>query len=269
MIYSRRKNNPGFTLVEVLTTVVIFSIALTVLAMALTSSKNILNETTSSSDAAQSLRKLYINLETDLHCTSFQESETNPSLVGSGAGLTGDAIWFLSAVDPATGQVARASNGTPLWQRNVLYYTAVPTNHAALYGFNCAGGANADGYDVHCPHKVLIRKVIDFGTPTTPTNEASQELLIPAGSIAAYLTPPTGFNVPLTNPGEEEGQVLISQLLTFRAQRGPGALPTEIHIEAKCTSLKELGKKTAVGSTNLENAPETESIEFSIFPQNP
>lgn len=263
-----RRSTTGFTLLEVLVSVAIFSIALTVLGLSLSSSRAALVETTGSSSAVQSLRKLYLSVQRDVQATAFGSSETAASLTANGGGLTGDAIWFLSAWDSARETTIKSSLGTPLWQRNILYYTAVPSNHSALYGFTCSGGTNGLGYDVHCPHKVLIRKVIDSGAVTTPTDEATQETLIPPADIAQYLTPPTGFVVPL-NPGngELEARVICPKLLNFRATRVTAPVE-EIRFEARSTALTDLGKSTSVGNTNLQFAPQTESIEFSIFPQN-
>lgn len=259
----------AFTLLEVIVSISVFSIALVVLGVALSSSKAALVETTGSSDAAQSLRKLYLSLEQGIHQTSFETSDSTTSLTAPGGGLSGDAIWFLSAADPATGAVDRAEDGTPRWLRNVLYYPAVPTNHTALYGTSCAGGVDVDGYDVFCPHKVLIRKVIDYGSATTYQGSGPEEGLIPAADINQYLTAPTGFSVGVdTSKGEEESRVLVPRLLTFRAWRAPAALAEEIGFLARCTSIQELGKATRVGSVSLETAPQTESMEFSIFPQN-
>jgi prepilin-type N-terminal cleavage/methylation domain-containing protein len=260
----------GFTLLETVVSISIFSVALMVLGLALTSSRNLLAETTGSSNASQELRKVYLALEEDIRASAYSETETGVSIVGPGSGISGDAFWFLSAKDPATGISARASNGRPLWQRNILYYTAVPTNHAALYGYDCTGGANSDGYDVQCPHKVLIRKVIDSGGVTTPTDEATQESLLAPSAIATHLTAPAGFLVPLSGASEEEAKVVAPAVLTFRVAKAPvsATWPDELSFSLQATSLQELGKGVAVGTTDLESAPQTESMEFSIFPEN-
>lgn len=261
----------GFTLIELMVSFAVFSIALTVLAATFASSRRLLAETTGSSDASQKLRRVYLSLERELRSSAYDRVEVANSPVGPGSGFSGDVVWFLSAEDPVTGVRARGSNGRPLWQRNILYYPAIPTNHASLYGFNCAGGSNSQGYDVHCPHKVLVRKVIDSGSPTDPSNEASEESLIAPGTIGAYLSAPTGFTVPLTGAGTEQATVVSPSLLSFRAAKAPlvpGALE-ELTFTIQATSLLELGKSVAVGSTDLQLAPQTETMEFSIVPENP
>lgn len=274
MIFSARRKSSdrraGFTLLEVLVALSVFSIALAILGAALASSRSLLTNTSGSADATQTLRKVFLALNKDVKSTAFPRCDTANSLVAPGGGLTGDVFWCLSAEDPATGKEVRSQYGLPVWQRNIIYYTAVPLNHSALYGFTCVGGADANGYDVFCPHKVLIRKVVDSGTVTTPSNPATEEKLIPAGSIKSYLSAPTGFVVPLTGAGTEEARVVAPRLLTFQVKLAPSVatLPTEVAFKIQATALQDLGKSTAVGKTDLSQAPQTESMEFSLFPEN-
>ena len=265
-----RNQKRAFTILEVIVTCAVFSIAMVVLAYALTASKTLLADTSGSSAASQSMRKVYLELEEDLRSSAFAKTAVGQSMAAPGTGVSGDVLWFLSSEDPVTGAKVWGKNGEPLWQRNILYYTAVPTNHSTLYGFNCTGGSNTDGYDVHCPHKVLIRKVIDSGPTTVPTDESTQETILAAGDIASYLTVPTGFKVPITNPGVDEAKVIAPALLTFRAQRAPDAVnyPDELRLKLQATALEDLGKSTALGTADLEQARQTETMEFSIFPVN-
>ena len=264
-----RRSKAGFTVAEILVSFFIFGLAMSILAYALVSSKNILAETVGSSDASQTLRKVYLSLEKDLRPGSYNFTDVTTSIGGPGSGTSGDALWFLSATDPATEAQARTNSARPLWLRNIVYYTAIPTNHASLYGSNCAGGANADGYDSFCPHKVLIRKTIDSGGPSVPGDEANEESLLTVGNIGAYLSAPTGFNVPLS--GAEDAHVVAPALLTFRVEKAPiaSSWPDELRFRIQATALEELGKTTKVGSTDLEAAPQTEVMEFSIFPEVP
>lgn len=266
-----RQSSRGFSVVELLISFVVFSIAMAVLAVTFVASQRLLAETTGSSDASQQLRRAYLNLEREIRSSAFDRVRVQSGPAAPGPGFTGDVVWFLSAEDPLTGIRARGSNGRSLWQRNILYYTAIPTNHSALYGFNCAGGANSEGYDVYCPHKVLIRKVIDHGPATTPTNESSEETLIDPADIGTYLSAPTGFAVPLSGAGTQQATVVAPSLLTFRASKAPivAAVDQEISFRLQATSLIDLGKSVAVGSTDLERAPQTESMDFSVFPENP
>ena len=261
----------GVTLLEMIVVVSIFSVALSILAFTLMSSRKLLVDTAGGAEASLKLRKVYLALEEDLRSSSFTNTEVAASVPTSGGGLAGDAFWCLSSEDPVTEQRARGSDGRALWQRNILYYPTVPTNHATLYGSACSGGANPEGYDSVCPHKVLVRKVIDSGPATTPTDPGSVEALLPLADIAGYLSAPTGFQAPLVGAGTEEARVLIPNLLTFRVQQAPepARWADELRFRIQITALDDLGKSVALGTTDLDRAAQTEELEFSIFPENP
>lgn len=266
----RRPNCRGFTILEVLISMSVFVLALVLLGGTLVLSKNLLRDTTESSNASQRLRKLYLTLESDLAEGSFSNMDSLQLAASPGSGAVGDAVWFLSSYDQANDRSARSSFGQPLWLRNVLYYVAVPTDHDTLYGYSCAGGSNADGYDSFCPHKMVIRKVIDRGTPSIPTDESTAEQLLTAGEVATFLSAPTGFSV-ISEANVEEARVVGPGTLTFRINLGPvgGPVPGEVMISTQAVALAELGKSVNVGVQDLTTAPQTESMEYSIFPENP
>ena len=269
--FGTKLRREGFTLLEMIVVLGIFSLALSILAFTLISSRKLLVDTTGGAEASQKLRKVYLSLEEDLRSSSFATPAVANSVTTTGGGLAGDAFWCLSSEDPVTEQRARGSDGRALWQRNILYYPTVPSNHATLYGSVCSGGANAEGYDSVCPHKVLVRKVIDSGPATTPADPDSVETLLTVADITSYLSAPTGFQASLVGAGSQEARVLLPNLLTFRVQRAPE--PTrwadELRFRIKITALDDLGKSVALGTADLDRAPQTEELEFSIFPENP
>lgn len=137
--------------------------------------------------AAGQLEKAESWLRRDLHHTGFLALGSGDSLTTL-VGKDGDAIWFLSAFDPATGEFIRNDDGTPRWQRNIIYYCVVPS------GSTIGPGVDDGGYEVSHPHKVLVRKVVDSGPTTTPTNPLSQETLL--ADVSSYLERPVNFSFP-------------------------------------------------------------------------
>ncbi|MBI3927342.1 MAG: type II secretion system protein [Armatimonadetes bacterium] len=264
-----RPSRRAFTLLESVIGLGIFVLLLIVLATMMTGGTALWRDLESSADANLNLRNLAVRLRQDLARTSFQELAT--TTVPGGGAHHGDAVWFLSAVDPATGEFMRKSDGTPFWQRNLLYYSVVPNGHSELYGYACAGGADSDGYDDRCPHKMLICKQIDSGVPTVITDETSQESLIPAGQIANYLTAPDGFDVSGMSgePGLELTQVVARALVTFRVFPAPGSWGNEVRVDARAVQIRSAEKSVAIGQSPLGEGKFTTQLEFSVAPENP
>lgn len=262
----------GFTLLELVVSFAVFVLAMGLLASILISSKALLTEVGGNADATQKIKKIFLAVNRELRATSYLWVKTDKMANMPGPGSAGDALWFLSSVDPKNGDVsARGDNGRPRWQRNVIYYPSVPTDHDSLYGIHCAGGADVEGYDLHCPHKVLIRKVVDSGPVSTYNDPDRVEEIIPESGINTYLNAPVGFTVPTIGQGTEQAQAVCPGILSFRAEKlaSTPLEPEQIKIRLKVTNLEELGKKTALGTASLESAPQTESLEFCVFPENP
>lgn len=257
----------GFTLVEVLVSFGIFALLSIVLATSLREGASVLRKAAASADVQGELRKARLGLAQDLARTSFTQTNSTTA-PASLAGADGDAVWFLSAIDPVSGEYRRKSDGTPFWQTNILYYLTVPSAHVSLYGYQCAGGADGAGYEDRCPHKMLIRKVIDL-PPATTSAETSEETLIPGGSIAPYLTRPTTFNLAAMNgeAGLRSARVQAHSLLTFRVQRNANpSYPREVLIDLRAVATRNAEKEVKVGSVSLGQGRFTTQQLFSVFP---
>jgi hypothetical protein len=204
------------------------------------------------------LRKAQRALHDELSRGAFSEIRTRRTPASlAGGGFDGDAVWMLSARDPVTGQFMRKTDGTPFWQRNVIFYPAVPLNDP------CPGGADADGYDDRCPHKVLVEKVVDRNPATVPGDESSEETLLTPAEVVAHLTRPNGSSV-------QGGSLRAQGLLTCRLQLAPRPeYPREVRVDLRAVSVVEARKKVALGTAPLGSGPYTTQNLFSAFPALP
>ena len=236
---------------------------MSLLAFTLQRTTRIWQRTNSSSSSQIELRKAFSPLNTDLSSTEFQAVRVSlgpSSLVGR----DGDAIWFLSAIDPATGEVRRSENGRPFWQRNILYYTVVPNQHQTLFGFTCSGGTDTANYENRCPHKLLIRKVIDNPSGPGPGDGTSSEELLT--DITPYLTRPNGYILNSgSEPGLEDATITARNLLTFRVQRNfDPKWPGEISLSLTAPRIEEARNVVRIGTESLDGF--LQEFSFSVFP---
>ncbi|MEW6279282.1 MAG: hypothetical protein AB1758_11705 [Candidatus Eremiobacterota bacterium] len=166
-------------------------------------------------------------------------------------------------MDPVSGAVMRLDDGSPFWQRNILYYLVVPV------GDTCAGGVGPNGYDDRCPHKLLIRKEIDLAPATVPTDPTTIETLAP--TLAPFLTRPTGFSVAgLNEAGVNEVKIAAAHLLSFSSVSAPPPenLATEIAVDLRAVAVDEARREVALGSVPLSTSPFTLQSPFSAFLKN-
>lgn len=209
----------GLSLLEILIGATLLSLVSLFSIAFLSQSQRLWRRVDSSSTATQSLTKANARLGADLINVGRQGVASMPH--GSGPQRMGDALWFLSAWDPASQAFIRNAGGRSFWQKTVLYYLTVPQDHDSLYGVSC------QAWDQVCSHKILLRKVIDTGLPTTPSSAPEQEETLPsAAQIAPYLTRPDSLD--LTTLQSEPGVVsveyisgyLLDMVVTLNQQAG-------------------------------------------------
>ncbi|MCA9797126.1 MAG: hypothetical protein KC910_35190, partial [Candidatus Eremiobacteraeota bacterium] len=142
------------------------------------------------------------------------------------------------------------------WCCNILYYAVCPTN---LTSFGFSGpGMNSGGYEVACPYKVLVRKVID-------AEPGPGETLLP--DVAAYLDAPTGVDTSgLGGPGVVRAEIACSRLLSFRASTDD--VVGEVLLDLRGVAVRRALREVAVGSISLESGAYTSQLQFSVFPSN-
>lgn len=209
-----------------------------------------------SSDVAQrEMRKAQAALQRDATLTSSSELG-RARVPGSLAGDDGEALWFLSPIDPATKQAVHRADGTPFWQRNILYYLVVPVNEC-----NCAGLAAPDGYESGCPHKVLVRKVIDSAAPTVPTDESTLETLL--ADVTPFLTRPVGNDpASISEAGVEDVRIVATHLLRFES--ATGQTPDELAVSLRAVLVDQARRDVPLGSTNFLDTRYTRQLPFFV-----
>ncbi|MBN9416141.1 MAG: hypothetical protein J0I12_11925 [Candidatus Eremiobacteraeota bacterium] len=175
-----------------------------------------------------------------------------------GGASDGTGVCLLSPYRNGSGEMVMNTDG-PEWQRNIIYYTVVPG------GDPCAGGADANGFDDRCPHKVLVRKVLNLGTtPQTP---------LPIGSIAGHLTRPLSPK-DISNFSSEanltESQIVAHGLVGLRVQTHsthPALMQDEVIFTVTAFNQPR-SRKLAVGSVALTGQPGFLVNSMAVFPRN-
>jgi len=253
----KRSLNHGATLIEMGVALGIFSLLSLLLAVSFTKSHELWRRTSGGSNAQHTLRNLRNRLSRDISKTSFASVGTSVALSTLGP-KDGSALWFLSPVNHASGEFVRAGNGTPFWQHHIFYYVTVPKGHSDLVGLECTGGADAQGFEVQCPHKVVIRKVIDGEVAVDLDQESTKEKPFaetdPPTNVSQYLTRPQGLDTSkmLLESGVLEASVVCTGILSFNVSVGkdPGQ-PREIEIETASVSVAEAQRELRIGHVPL------------------
>lgn len=255
------KLNRGFTLPELSISLSIFVLFLLVFAVLMKSSETVFHRTESSHDALLTLQKVRGRLEPELRQSLFKRVRST-DLTGYGRG---NAIWFLTAREPSTGEMFRDEVGAPVWRYNVIYYTAVPTRHDELFGVSCADDEGS------CPHKFLIRRVVRKSDWTTgPLDATPTEEILRDSGLNDYCVRPDGYGLNLTGGSHEEisTELIATGILDFTAELGSAApWENEVQVRIATFDLEKAGQKMRLGQENLLDSPLTSWMLFSIFPE--
>lgn len=257
----RGRSGGGFSLPELLVVCAVFAGFLVMVFGLLQSGMGTWHQTSSSQDTHFQLNQASSRLMEELSLSSVEQMDI--AAVPHLPGTEQRAIWFLSAIDPATGEFARTDEGEPLWQRNVIYYLAQATDHDTLFGVKC------DAADTRCPHKFLIRRVVDAGPATAPDSApSSEERLMTPAQVLGYLKQPTGHGLSLARPTAEKDELIAQGLLDLQIVLGPDRWPDEVMITISGFSAQEAGKKFALGRQDLKDTSYTHTVVQSCFPGN-
>lgn len=257
-------------MIELVVVFALFSMLGLIAYTAMTRSADIYRRTSSRTSAQRELRRAEVRIEHDLRATSYDSTATSGGPASLGTAPDGDALWMLSAFSPKTQRYMQSEDGGPYWQSHVLYYLAVPGGHTG-----CSGGAGPDGNDDRCPHKVLIRKIIDMGDPADPTptpgptpKDELEDPEVLANSMNAFTTPPVGISTAGMVGGEViDAQIVAINLLGFKVTRGAG--PKEIQVDLRAVAIDEAQRKLGVGTTSLFSVPYTLVQQLTIIPNDP
>lgn len=233
----------GFSLPELLMALTLLSMIVLLSFLYLDRSQRLWRRVSASSSAGQSLRRAASRLGPDLRNCGKKEIDSMAN--GTGAQRLGDAVWFLSAEHPNDGTFVRTDGGGAFWQRNVLYYLTVPLDHDSRYGTAC------QAWERICPHKILVRKVIDSGPTTTPTGpESSKEELLTGLQAAAYLTRPAtlALSSMTSEPGVTRVDYVTGTLLDLRLEvEKSGESVLEVRCDLEAPLLEDARGHVVVG----------------------
>jgi hypothetical protein len=256
----------ALSLAEIIVVMGLFALLSLILSLALRQSSDLWVSSSSHQEATQVLRKVSLSLERDVPMISQDELDMMPVPSSLGGGVDGDAVWFLSHINPVDGQPYLKADGTPFWQCNVLYYSVIPKNVDQLASRPVHVGAT-DGYEDRCPYKVLIRKVIDFGPATNPSDEVTEEVLMTPDDIAPYLTRPDKLSTTSMRgePKLLDMELVGYPLLLFRAS--PTSAPRGIQFDIRVVAV-EKAERQAKGPQSLMNSAATTRSDLFICTHN-
>ena len=257
----------GFTAVELLVAMGIFGLLSLIALAALNLSMRTWFSTSSRNLATNQLVRAAQALERDGVRTSINDLRVGQGPASLGAGRDGDAVWFLSATDPSSGEQLRGHDGAPFWEHQILYYLVVPDQLDQVAGYSIAGGQDADGYEDRCPFKVLIRKEIALGATADPDNDATEQALL--ANPSQYLTRPRGYQIDfmLAEPGVRSVELVAHHLLTFRCATGVNHAQ-EIEFDLRAVRIEEAERSLGIGPTSLSDGEFTERQLLSVRARN-
>ncbi len=200
-------------------------------------------------DAERSLNKAQFWLRRDLEQARAGEVMVQQVALPDG----GDAIWFLSAIDPTQTDpdlkfIHDPTSGAPVWQTNILYYLAKPTNYGQVSGgLNPLSDPDPTG-DFYAPHKFLIRKVIN-----DPASDP--ETLLSASAIGSYITNPDDYRLSTFSSEANlvSYRLIADKLLSFQV----GRIGSSIELNISAVHLEGAGRKVSLGNVSLKSHPLT------------
>jgi type II secretory pathway pseudopilin PulG len=257
MMYRSR----GLTLVSLMVASSIFALLFAFGLKSFHQSSQVWRKVSSQTDVSAQLRRATMLIQQDLLTASSEQISTLPGPTTL-TGYDGDAFWFLSALDE-NGNFVRKSDGSPFWQRNVLYYTVTPDiREVALFG---SGGANIDGYEAHCPYKILVRKEIDHAAPTDLTDESTSEELISEADIAFYLTRPSSYQLKGldSEPGVVSLKFVSKDLVSTRCSLDSGA----VNVTLIACANERAKKHAGFGRGELTGQPFLHEVNLTLIPR--
>lgn len=258
----------GLTIPELLIAMGLFIIMLTSVHLVLNQGVRVWNRISGAEAASLQLKRAQRYLERDLLETSYTQTRVARVPGHLAGGQDGGALWFLSALGPDGKMAHKPGDGTAYYQRNVIYYLVVPGGHS-----DCAGLVGPKGMDDACPHKVLIRKVVDLPPATDPNQppETHEEGLIPVSDIDLYLTQPNGRDLSAmqSEPGVTRVEVVANNLLWFDPVRMPDPdIANEIELDLRAVSLDDARREIKLGSVSLAEGRFTQQQLMSVIPKN-
>lgn len=199
----------GYTLLELSLASSLVAVVLLVASLLLFYGMRSWRRLDQSQEAGFQLSKACRNLREELRHASFNECQ-----VEQRAEL-GSVLSFLSAVDEPSGELLFQPDGSPFWQRNVLYYLASP-------------GGDSCRDVVDCPHKRLLRLSLDTGKRTSPDTDPS-------------VTEEDLLTNPLESLRSDAPAIAINlKFLNVQLAPDPIAFPDEVKVEVRAENASKM-----------------------------
>jgi prepilin-type N-terminal cleavage/methylation domain-containing protein len=259
-----RSKPKGFSLFELLMAMALFSLLVVFSVAFLSQGQRVWGRINASDSAGRTLRKGAEKVSRDL-ANAGREGVASAAN-GTGASRMGDALWMLSAEDTASGRFVRSPEGAAFWQRNILFYLTVPLDHDVRYGVACQSWGRV------CPHKILLRKVIDSGAPTLPASPPEDvETLIAPLAITAYLTRPASLDLSTisSEPGVVSVDYVSGHLLDSRVTlETSGTRVTEASCVLEAAMVEDARHRLEVGRDPFPPVLFTLSRRIGVVPIN-
>lgn len=255
----------GFSIPELLIVCGLFSIFSLVSYSLLNSGVKLWLSSESSRDVTEQLQKARAILQTDLKEASIDEILVSRTAQPDESFETGDILNLLSPYNPELENMGRRHDGTALWQRNVLYYSAIIKEHDRVFPVNCPGQSRQSV----CPHKVLVRRVLDTGVRTRPQSPDKEvETLLPLRDLKAELLIPDNLTSSLESSDTRRSPIVALGLVQVRFEfPAVGGLPGEVRVKLQGFDVSQAGKNVLFNQ-DLSKSPYTHTVDFSVFPDN-
>lgn len=258
-----RGGGSGYTMIEVMVTLAIAGILLTILALAVQMSDQAVRKATGSHDSSLLLKKAARRLRQDLLQTSRRETRI-VNISGPGGILEGQALCFLSSRDnQGVDQVSTA--GGPKWMCNVIYYCVTPAQHDSFAGQSCTPALGPWGIDDRCSHKVLVRKEIN--QPDTSGPNPDPEVLLSGSQLSSEVIRPTKLDISAILAGAncQKAEIIGTQMLGMAVQ----STSQGIQVRLATVDVSRASREKGIGSSSLLNTSYSQSYDFTIKPEMP
>lgn len=269
-----RRGQSGLSLIELIIVMTLTGVIFGVTQLMLVRTIDTWWRVNANQDSEQQLYKAQNHLERDLRGAAFETQpdratiavRQQPSELTNLSGADGDVLWFLSAVDPLSGKFIRKPDGSPFWQRNVVYYAVSPLGLDQL-GYSGAG-LDSGGYEVACPFKMLVRKEIDSGVATNPDSNPSTtvEKLMTFDEVAGHLNRPNGYSCAGMSAANSTVKPVAAHLLSFRADLDEAL--RGVNIEFRCTAIERARREGGISNRDLSEQPATTQLQVVLLPPN-